>query len=469
MSEYVTVSESSSSDHHGSGEAYISAQALVFSDDGREIAATTGDLPALPEVRVRDRFYPEIEEYARAVAHILGTDVRVLRCLDRGSAEDGRPRLYSLVLSDGCDDLGGGFCWCDITELSSLTDPEDSQVALVQRECERVSSGPSEGASVPWEWRGSWGDDVREWVREQVKSHFSAEQATLTPIRSWSISSVVRIDVDSSAGSHRLFFKASPKFFSKEVAITDIVAKRFPEISPALVAVDREWGWMLMEDLGDLTLGDADSVDIWCEAMRALAKVQIGFLGDTSLLERLGLERRSTSAIGSTLVEWMQDAVGLGLDYEAERTGKALERLVPHVGLVDELCAKVDSLGLPSTLDHGDLDAGNIFVRDGKPVIMDWSDSSISNPLFAPALISQVSRNSELWGAFLEEWTHVASIDQLEDAFEASKPLAALERAFHYRRNIVAHLDSPSVDRRVLESYIPDLLNLAATELVQHG
>ena len=428
---------------------------------------TTGDHPALPEVHVLDRFYPEIEELVHAVARILGVEVRVLRCLERGNLEEGRPRLYSLEASGNGDSLSNGFRWTCVEEVCRPGGRDDSQTDLIRLECERINRSP-ERPVVPWEWPGAWGCEAREWVLGHVESLYSAEKVTLTPVRSWSISSVVRADVESEVGSERLYFKASPTFFSREIALTDVVAERFPGISPKLVAMDAERGWMVMEDLGDLTLGAADSVDLWCDAMRALARVQIGFADDARVLEGMGLELRSTSVIPGTLREWSQDPVGLGLGYEAERTEKALRRLSPYFGLVDDLCALVDSAGLPRTLAHGDLDSGNIFVRNGVPVIMDWSDSSISNPLFDAVLIPQVSRNPDLAVTYLEEWTEFAPSDRLEEAFEASKPIAALERAFHYHRNIVRHLEYPSVDLRVLESYIPDLLNLAATELERH-
>ena len=466
---YVTVSESSSPDHHGSGEEHVGALALVFSDKGKEIAVTTGDFPALPKVRVLDRFYPEIEEVARAVADTLGVEVQVLRCLDLGSVEGGRPRLYSFVTSGSGESLGDDFRWSALAVVERLGEMDDSQIASLRLECDRVLVGAPGLPAVPWEWPGGWGLDAHEWIYAHLESCPSPDHVTLTPVRSWSISSVIRVDVEATSGSKRIFFKASPTFFSNEAVVTDLVADRFPEISPKLVAVDRDRGWMLMEDLGDLTLGAADSIDLWCEAMRALTRVQIGFASDGSLLESLGLERRSTSLIAGAFREWTQDPETLGLGYESGRTEKALERLAPHVQLVDRLCAIVDSIGLPSTLDHGDLDAGNVFVRAGLPVIMDWSDSSISSPLFAPALIPQVSRNPLLMSAFLEGWTELAPIERLEEAFEASKPIAALERAFHYHRNIVAHLEYPSVDLRVLESYIPDLLDLAASGLERHS
>ena len=462
------VSESLSSDHHGSDEAHLPALALVFSESGREVVASTGDAPTLPEVRILERFYPEIEEFVHAVENTLGVKVRVLRCLDRGNLDEGRPRLYSLATTGNGEYLRDGFRWTDVVEVCHLGGLDDSLTGSIRLECDRVSIGVTERAAVPWEWPGGWGHEAYEWIAGHLECHFSSGQVTLTPVRSWSISSVIRVDVETASGSKRLFFKASPTFFSKEAMVTCAVADRFPEFSPKLVAVDGDRGWMLMEDLGDLTLGATDSIDLWCEAMRALARVQIGFANDTSLLERLGLERRSISAIASTLRQWTHDPESLGLGYESGRTGRALERLVHHVELVDELCALVKSVRLPSTIDHGDLDAGNIFVRDGVPVIMDWSDSSISNPLFAPALIPQVSRNPILVSTFLEEWTGFGTVERLEKAFEASKPIAALERAFHYHKNIVAHLESPSVDLLVLESYIPDLLNLAAVGLDRH-
>lgn len=463
------MSESSSPDHHGSGEECISALALVFSGNRNEIAVTTGDVPSLPEVRVRDRFYPEIEDVVRAVTEALGVGVRVLRCLDLGSSEDGRPRLYSFKMSRRDESLSDGLRWCSSTEVEYLDGIEESQIASIRQECERVSGDAPELAAVPWEWPGNWECEAQEWIYSNLYSGVSHEQLTLTPVRSWSISSVIRVDAETGRGLRRFYFKAFPAFFSNEASVTDLVADRFPEISPKLVSVDRSRGWMLMEDLGDLTLGTADSVELWCEAMRALARIQNGFVGHTNLLERLGLERRSTSDVATTLQQWAQSPGSLRLGYELGRTESALERLEPHIEQVAELCKTVDGVGLPMTLDHGDLDAGNIFVREGSPVIMDWSDSSISSPLYAAALIPQVSRNTLLMSAFLDEWTQYAPIDQLEEAFEASKPIAALERAFHYHRNIVAHLGYPSVDLRVLESYIPDLLNLAAAELERRG
>ena len=461
--------ESSSPDHHGSGEDSIRALAVVFGDQGAKVATATGVHRALPEVSVGDRFYPEIEEFFHTAGSTLGVDLSLLRCLDHGELEKGRPRLYSLATNHADDYLNDGYCWMDSEDVELIGGLSESQKSAIQLERTRISGLAPDMPVAPWEWPGRWDCELREWISGHLGSRAVSGDWTVTPVRSWSISSVVRISIGAAGLGERFYFKASPTFFSKEAAVTAAVAERFPEVSPGLVAVDRTRGWMLMEDLGDRTIGDVDGADIWHEAMRALASIHIGFAEDHRSLDRLGLERRSISDINSTFRRWICDSHGLGLHYVAERTQSALARLEPHIELVDQLCHFVESIGLPQTLAHGDLDAGNVFVREGVPAIMDWSDVSISSPLFDPALIPQVTGNPILARAYLDEWTEFASMERLEDAFEAARPIAALERAFHYHRNIVAHLTYPSVDLRILEEYIPDLLNLAASRLEEYG
>ena len=459
-----TVSESSSPDRGESEGESIPALAIVFADQGKRIAVTARDRPTLPEVVVPNRFYPEIEEFLETATSTLGLDLSVLKCLDDGDWENGTPRLYSLAAGCSADELKDDFRWMDSAEVDRIGSLTDAQFSSIRLERDRVTEQRPHGPTAEWELSGSWECDTRQWIGSHLGSRVTRLGWTITPVRSWSISSVVRISAGPASSSERFYFKASPTFFTNEATVTAAVADRFPQISPRLVAVDRTRGWMLMEDLGNLTLGAADSADLWRETMRALARVQIEYANDPGSLESLGLERRSTSAISGTLRQWVQNPRDLGLHYASQRTQSALGRLEPHLDLVEQLCCKVESTGLPQTLDHGDLDAGNMFVREGSPVIMDWSDASISNPLFAPALIPQVARDSSLADAFLAEWSEFFAMDRLQEAYEAAGPIAALERAFHYHRNIVAHLAYPSVDLRVLEAYIPDLLNLAASD-----
>jgi Ser/Thr protein kinase RdoA (MazF antagonist) len=58
---------------------------------------------------------------------------------------------------------------------------------------------------------------------------------------------------------------------------------------------------------------------------------------------------------------------------EPERAGRVLDALATAV-------ARVESVGLPETVVHGDFHSDNAALVDDRIVIIDWSDAAISNP-----------------------------------------------------------------------------------------
>ncbi len=52
-------------------------------------------------------------------------------------------------------------------------------------------------------------------------------------------------------------------------------------------------------------------------------------------------------------------------------------------GLVRELCDEVAAYGITETLQHDDLHDAQVFVRDGRLLLMDWGDACISHPFFS--------------------------------------------------------------------------------------
>jgi hypothetical protein len=88
------------------------------------------------------------------------------------------------------------------------------------------------------------------------------------------------------------YFKAVPRIFAAEPAITEGLARLHPGLVPEVLAVDVDRRWLLTRDFGDEKLMDR-----------------------------------------------------------------------------------------PATLDHGDRHADNVVLRDGKPLIFDWSDACLAQPL----------------------------------------------------------------------------------------
>lgn len=432
-----------------SGE--ITVAALIFDADMKRVAVRSGAPDEPPSFRVPPRFYPETPEILAAIRRETGADCVILRCLDDGDAESGRPRVYS-ALTRTADRLRAPFRW---VAKSRIRLPDG--VSLAE---------PANPAPQAWQRDGpGWTREMADWLSENLPSEIRRSGWTLSQIRSWAISAVFRIET----GSARLYFKASPSYFGLEVPLTRFVARDFPDISPRVIAADEARGWMLMEDLGNHTLATSPSVDVWRETLNALARVQLAYAAKPAPLDALGLERRRPRDAVQTLRTWISSPASAGIRVWRGRFDEALKRLAPNMGKLDAMRRRLDAVALPRTLDHGDLDSTNIFVRNGRPILMDWSDAAISHPLFTAAMMRPVSREPELRDLFLSHWTQFAPLDDLREAFAISKTLAALVRAAHYRANIVPYLPDGSPELRDLERYIPDLLWIAAAELDGFG
>ena len=47
-----------------------------------------------------------------------------------------------------------------------------------------------------------------------------------------------------------------------------------------------------------------------------------------------------------------------------------------------ELCDELAGFGLPETIQHDDFHDGQVYVRDGRYLLLDWGDACVSHPFF---------------------------------------------------------------------------------------
>ena len=58
------------------------------------------------------------------------------------------------------------------------------------------------------------------------------------------------------------------------------------------------------------------------------------------------------------------------------------ERFREAATRVDALCERLDRYSIAETIQHDDLHDGQVFVRDGVELVLDWGDACISHPFF---------------------------------------------------------------------------------------
>ena len=138
---------------------------------------------------------------------------------------------------------------------------------------------------------------------------------------------------------------------------------------------------MLMADAGvrlrDLVEAERDLTP-WRDILSLYAGVQVDLTVDAETLVALGVPDIRLGTLPAQAEELLGEVAGL----ESETR----ERLVAALPEIRELCDELDSFGIPATIQHDDLHDGQVYVRDGDYVLLDWGDACVSHPFFTLAV-----------------------------------------------------------------------------------
>lgn len=117
-----------------------------------------------------------------------------------------------------------------------------------------------------------------------------------------------------------------------------------------------------------------------------------------------------------------------------------LRRLAPAL---KQLCRRLASFALPSTLVHGDLHMLNVARVDGQLIYFDWSDACVAHP-FIDLLSLEWERDelirAAMRDAYLEAWRGVETAERLQEAAALAAVVIPLHHAVSYQ-HIVAGLE----------------------------
>jgi aminoglycoside phosphotransferase (APT) family kinase protein len=133
------------------------------------------------------------------------------------------------------------------------------------------------------------------------------------------------------------------------------------------------------------------------------------------------------------------------------------DRLRAALPALRALIEEAAGLGIPETLVHGDLHAGNVGLRDVRIAFFDWTDACIGHPFLDLAtfvggnLMPDVvaAEQDRLRAAYLDEWRGVADVTALIRAGELVETLGMLHQVVSYQR-MLAVVEEP--DRSAMAS-----------------
>jgi hypothetical protein len=221
-----------------------------------------------------------------------------------------------------------------------------------------------------------WLAEAHEWIEEQV-AQLGGVAGAIDQHHIYPWSTVMRVPT----GRGDVYFKANSDASLWEAALVTLLAARRPDCVPPLLAVDVERGWMLMADAGtrlrEIVARERD-LSRWLEILPLYAGLQIDLAADADELLGLGVPDLRLSELPARFEGMLASLRDL--------PSRDRRRLVGNVSRVRELCEELAGYGLPETIQHDDFHDGQVFVRDGRYLLLDWGDACVSHPFFTLAV-----------------------------------------------------------------------------------
>ena len=379
----------------------------------------------LPRVVAGELWIAQADKVADAFERRLGTRPWLLRQLRFGEDE----AVFELELSDPAWHAPSHGRWVGRDDLDALRLKDDEQRSLLEGYLDALERDDVPPERPPWACPG-WLGGVREWL-EREAARLGHTLLAIEQVKTWSISTVLRVRTDGPT----FYFKVSAPLplFVDEAVVTTELAAHFPGYVPAPLAIEAERGWLLLAEFDEL-LGWGASLEHRCELFSRFAGLQRLSMPVVDDLLAAGCLDRRLPWLESQLEPLLANPVAVHRLTSEERS--ELERLIPKL---KEACRRLEALGPPATLVHGDLHPANAAWIDGTLAYFDWTDACIAHPLIdlhSLTWVDDEAMRTALLDAYLGVWDGAVS----DEAVELARIVTPLHHAVSYS-TIVASVE----------------------------
>ena len=380
---------------------------------------------ALPSFTVSTPWWPDVAEVVEACRLIHGIRVTILRLID---AEPVDRRIG----------MGGRVTY--VAGFDGVPPPTSPWPAPL----------PDDPLRARWARPGGPARDLA-WADGQLIAAGRPRQGPAVQVKTWNLSSIWRLPTTD----RDVWLKAVPPFFAHEGAVIHALAA--PAL-PRLIAFD---------DIGRTLLEDVRGVDQY-----QAPSDRLGVMIDTLVALQAGAVDRIGELLAAGAPDWRAAPFAIAAADVVERGSveldtyerRTLDRLV--AGLDDRFRALAEC-GIPDTFVHGDFHTGNVRWTDAGPVIFDWGDCGIGNPLLdLPAFDRNLAAEHRpaARARWIEQWTLMAPGSDAARAVDLIEPIAPLRLAVIYQ----AFLDGiEQTERRYHEADVPQQLRDTAQRAIE--
>lgn len=281
-----------------------------------------------------------------------------------------------------------------------------------------------------------------EWLHAQMTQAGYKQSGTVTAVQQGSCSSVYRVPTTAVD----LYFKVNHPHLRHEPILTQRLWQWGMPV-PAVVAIDADNGYLLMEDGGQLMrplVKQENSAARWMTAVSQYAQMQIDLIDKQAELLAIGVPDRRLAQLPTLYQSLLDDEKVLQIGQKDGLSHAEADRFEDLLPRFTDLCQQLDAFGIPETLHHDDLHDNNIFVRDGRFIFADWGEANIAHPFFSLLIVLRIAAYvleleeddpnlQQIITSYLTPWHPFGSPTELRHAFDLAQQIAPLNRALTWR------------------------------------
>jgi len=244
----------------------------------------------------------------------------------------------------------------------------------------------------------------------------------------------------------KMYLKLMGSPYSIEAVLLEFLSFRSSNNITKVLAYNQSLSCFLMIDAGSPLrdyLKKNYQFNLVSNVLQAYASIQLSSIADVEALLHIGIPDWRLKKLPSLYQKFIAHTDLLKSDGLSDSEIALLQKLHSYIAL---LCDQLYELGIPETLEHGDLNDNNILIRDDKHLtISDWGDANISHPFLSlaswldSAMINhQFNESDELYfstqDAYLEKWLDYGAKNKLLHAFNLAKQLRYFQFALSFSR-----------------------------------
>jgi hypothetical protein len=300
---------------------------------------------------------------------------------------------------------------------------------------------------MPWTDE-AWLATARGWVDERLAERGARVTGPVEQphVQWWATA----LRVPTSDGL--VWFKASRANQGFEGPLLQLLAGSHPGAVLEPLAVDTGRHWILLPDAGtrlrEHASGD-ERLAVWERVLPQYAQLQLELAPRVDELAGLGVPDLGLAVLPGLLRGLAEDTETLCAAPEDALSDGELHGLRAGLDAFERLCDDLARFGIGPTLQHDDLHDGNVFVRDGEPLVIDWGDACLTHPfhtlvvtLRALAYHASLAPGSpellRLRDAYLEPWGAFGTHRELVAAAETARRTGTIQRALAWYRYLQA-------------------------------